>query len=64
MTGGAQDGTPAPVDPLTAMTEGAASAHEIYLSYVHAGFSEAQALYLTGQVLTAAMRRHTEPPDA
>lgn len=44
-------------DPLTELQQGAAQAHELYLSYVGAGFDEQQALYLTGKVITAGIRR-------
>lgn len=46
-----------PQDPITELQEGAHQAHELYLSYVNAGFDEQQALYLTGKVITAAIRR-------
>lgn len=50
---------PEPEDPITQLAEGAASAHELYLAYVAAGFTEGQALYLVAQLITAAMRGPT-----
>jgi hypothetical protein len=47
----------APQDPMTALAEGAAHLHEIFLAYVNAGFTEAQALHLVGQVLAASFGR-------
>lgn len=45
---------PAPPDPMTELAEGSAHLHELYLSYVQAGFLPAQALYLCGQILRGA----------
>lgn len=36
------------------LTTSAVALHEMYLAYVAAGFTEAQALYLVGQILAAA----------
>lgn len=41
-----------PRDPFGAMAEAAAAIHEVFLSYVAAGFTESQALYLTACALT------------
>jgi len=41
-----------PQDPFSALAEGAAQVHELFLSYVLAGFSEPQALYLVACVMT------------
>jgi hypothetical protein len=49
-----------PPDPITALTEAAASLHEMFLAYVKAGFTEQQALYLAGQILTAHVRGRKE----
>lgn len=49
---GQDDGAPA--DPMTALAEGSTHLHELYSSYVAAGFAPQQALYLVGQVLRAA----------
>lgn len=46
-------------DPITQLAEGAASAHELFLAYVAAGFTENQALYLVAQMVTVAMRGPT-----
>lgn len=40
-----------PPDPITPTQEGAAKAHELFLSYVAAGFTASQALYLVAQLL-------------
>jgi hypothetical protein len=42
-----------PDDPLTELAKGAAQLHEFFASLVQAGFTEAQALYLTGRALSA-----------
>jgi hypothetical protein len=44
-----------PQDPMTALTETAAQQHEIFLTWVKAGFTEGQALELLKAVITAAM---------
>lgn len=44
-----------PGEPMTRMGENAAGLHECYLSYVGAGFTEPQALYLIGVVLAALL---------
>lgn len=41
-----------PQDPFTSMAAAAASMHEMYESLIAAGFTEAQALYITAQALT------------
>lgn len=58
-------GTPSmPADPSTPMQESAAAARELYLSYVGAGFTTDQALYLAGCVVVVLaqneMLRETE----
>lgn len=40
-----------PNEPLTPFQEGAAQIHEMFRAYIEAGFTEQQALYLTGCVL-------------
>jgi hypothetical protein len=45
-----------PEDPITQLAEGAVATHELFLSYVRAGFTEQQALYLVGQMIVAAAR--------
>jgi hypothetical protein len=47
-------------DPMTALAEGAAQMHEMFLSYQQAGFTEQQALYLIGCALKAML----SPPTA
>ena len=42
-----------PKDPFTPANEGAAQLHEIFASYMDAGFTEAQALYLLGEFIKA-----------
>lgn len=46
---------PGPEDPITQLAAGAVQLHELYASFVAAGFSESQALYLVGQTLTASI---------
>ena len=45
-----------PEDPITNLAQAAAQMHELFLAYVNAGFTEAQALYLIGQILGNAGR--------
>lgn len=45
-----------PASPMTALMQGAAQIHEIFTSYVAAGFNRREALYLVGQILTASMQ--------
>ncbi|MFG3136139.1 hypothetical protein ACGFZA_07935 [Streptomyces sp. NPDC048211] len=42
---------PEPSDPMTVLAAAAAQVHELYQSYVDAGFTEQQALELTKTVL-------------
>lgn len=47
--------TDEPVDPITALAEGAAQIHELFLAYVNAGFTPEQALRIViGMVQGAA----------
>ncbi|MGI5274856.1 hypothetical protein ACQEUU_37385 [Nonomuraea sp. CA-218870] len=46
---------PEPEDPITQLAAGAAQLHELYASFVAAGFTESQALYLVGQALAASI---------
>ncbi|MCX5209802.1 hypothetical protein OG689_10950 [Kitasatospora sp. NBC_00240] len=39
-------------NPLNQLAQAAVAAHELYLAYLNAGFTEQQALYLTGRILT------------
>jgi hypothetical protein len=47
-------------EPMTELGESAVHMHEVFLSYVQAGFTEQQALYLVGQALKAMLT----PPTA
>lgn len=42
-----------PPDPISSLGEIASNTHEMFSSYVEAGFTEQQALYLTGQIISA-----------
>jgi hypothetical protein len=53
MTGGPDDGAPA--DPLQGMVEAAVSMHAIFESYVAAGFTQQQAVYLVGVMLATTL---------
>ncbi|MEU6725485.1 hypothetical protein ABZ917_17400 [Nonomuraea wenchangensis] len=48
---------PDPEDPITQLAAAAVSLHELYTSFIAAGFSESQALYLVGQALTTSIGR-------
>ncbi len=43
-----------PTDPFTAMQEGAHQTHELFVAYIDAGFTEAQAMHIVVSLLTAA----------
>lgn len=45
-----------PEDPITQLAEGAAQLHELFVSYMNAGFTESQALFLIGQMLQASIK--------
>ena len=45
-----------PDDPLTPMGEGASQQHELFMAWVAAGFTEAQALELLKVVIAEGMR--------
>lgn len=45
-----------PQDPITDLAAGAAQLHELYESYIGAGFTDTQALQLVIAILTAGMR--------
>ena len=42
-----------PVDPLSDLAKGAAAQHEIFLTYVAAGFTRAESLQIIIAMLTA-----------
>ena len=44
-----------PQDPFTALQASAAQLHELFLSYVNAGFSREEALGLAGVILSAGV---------
>lgn len=43
-----------PTDPFTAMQECAHQTHELFVAYIDAGFTEAQAMHIVVSLLTAA----------
>jgi hypothetical protein len=45
-----------PTDPVSLLAAAATQTHEMFVSYMNAGFTEPQALYLVGQMITASMR--------
>lgn len=46
------ENTEGPRDPFSTLAEAAVQIHEMYLSYLRAGFTEGQALYLTACAFT------------
>lgn len=46
---------PEPEDPITQLAAAAVQLHELYNSYVAAGFTEAQAFDLVKAILTASV---------
>lgn len=55
-----REGAPVPFEqpssPITELAAGAAQTHELFLAYVGAGFSEAQAMQLVCTMLSASCR--------
>lgn len=49
-----------PTDPITVLMAASVQLHEQYLGYVKAGFTEAQALYLVGQIIRGLLG--AQPP--
>lgn len=45
-----------PADPVTELMEMAAAMHELYRSWVDAGFTDEQAMRLLGSMIDASMR--------
>lgn len=45
-----------PADPVTELMEMAASMHELFQSWVAAGFTDEQAMRLLGSMIDASMR--------
>ena len=50
-----------PQDPFSALAEGAAQVHELYLAWLGAGFAPDQAIYLVATILAASMRAGPPP---
>jgi hypothetical protein len=44
-----------PEDPITQLAQAAVGLHELYTSFIAAGFTDQQSLYLVGQALTASI---------
>ena len=51
--------SPDPVDPMTVLREAAVQTHELFKTYLDAGFTEQQALYLVGQMIRGAAQQGT-----
>lgn len=49
-----------PADPMTVLAETAVQMHELYLSYVAAGFTEGQSMTLVAAILDAIIRHQLE----
>lgn len=47
---------PTPLSPMTELAAGAAQQHELFRTYVDAGFTEAQAMQLLCAMLAATVR--------
>lgn len=54
---------PVPPDPMTALGEGAAMHHEVFMAWVRAGFTRTEALQLLVEVIRAGLNHHQESPD-
>jgi hypothetical protein len=52
---------PDQADPVTSLLQGALATHEMFETYMRAGFTESQALYLTAQLLLAAAQAGPPP---
>ena len=50
-------GDESPADPVGALLQAAATAHEIFVTFVGSGFTEQQALYLVSQILLGSQRQ-------
>jgi len=46
-----------PPDPMSALQEASTQIHEMYISYIDAGFTQHEALYLIGQMIQAMVAR-------
>lgn len=51
-----QDGQPAPETPPMSIADSAVAMHEMYLSYLAAGFTDSQAMQIIVGALQASMR--------
>ena len=51
-----------PPDPMSQLAEGAAQTHELFTSYVQAGFDRSEALQIVIAILMAHIQR--QPPAA
>jgi hypothetical protein len=43
-----------PPEPMSELAAGAAQMHELFTAYIAAGFTESQALYLLGKLISAS----------
>jgi len=51
------DPTDMPVDPVTQLAAGVTQLHEVYMSYLYAGFTPHQSMILVCEVLRASFGR-------
>ena len=51
----------APPDPFTQLAEGAAQQHELFMAYVNAGFTRAEALQILLGVMAVAIAHGQQP---
>lgn len=51
-----------PAEPMSEMAEGAAQLHELFESYVRAGFRRPEALYIVGIVISTGMSNTDRGP--
>lgn len=53
-----------PEDPMTPMAQAGVEMHEMYTSWVAAGFNRKEALYLVGKYVAATVAaQNSTPPD-
>lgn len=52
-----------PQDPMTMLAQGAAAQHEIFMAYVHAGFTRGEALQIIIAMITTHMMAPEEDDD-
>lgn len=53
---------PEPTDPITQLAAAAVQLHELYVSYIEAGFTEAQAFDLVKALLLASASQQNPEP--